>query len=177
MRYDFFTFLQYDPQHLEEAASCLSFLSSSPFDEDLTSDVESFSASASPASPASTALKPPSVIAQCRRLGKDSLQQLKVSVSEFASCGHTYKETAKRFGIHHSTVSGWVKEQQRQSDEAKVEVNVEDNATTSEDKFVGWLMEARKLEMPLNASLVRRKAKECLNNEPDSNWLKRWLKR
>jgi hypothetical protein len=27
---------------------------------------------------------------------------------------HTFKETAKRFGIHHSTVSGWVKESEKQ---------------------------------------------------------------
>ena len=26
---------------------------------------------------------------------------------------HTFKETAKRFGIHHSTVSGWVKESEK----------------------------------------------------------------
>ena len=27
---------------------------------------------------------------------------------------HTFKETAKKFGIHHSTVSGWVKESEKQ---------------------------------------------------------------
>ena len=26
---------------------------------------------------------------------------------------HTFKETAKKFGIHHSTVSGWVKESEK----------------------------------------------------------------
>ena len=49
-----------------------------------------------------------SVIAQHRRLGEESLGRLKEEVRRFA-VDHTFKETAKKFGIHHSTVSGWVK--------------------------------------------------------------------
>ena len=49
-----------------------------------------------------------SVIAQHRRLGEESLCKLKEEVRRFA-VDHTFKETAKKFGIHHSTVSGWVK--------------------------------------------------------------------
>jgi hypothetical protein len=49
-----------------------------------------------------------SVIAQHRRLGEESLCRLKEDVRRFA-VDHTFKETAKKFGIHHSTVSGWVK--------------------------------------------------------------------
>jgi len=40
--------------------------------------------------------------------GEESLCRLKEEVRRFA-VDHTFKETAKKFGIHHSTVSGWVK--------------------------------------------------------------------
>ncbi|XP_059087129.1 uncharacterized protein LOC131883631 [Tigriopus californicus] len=49
-----------------------------------------------------------SVIAHHRSLGPKFLNQLKERVREYART-HTYKETAKKFGVHHSTVSGWVK--------------------------------------------------------------------
>jgi hypothetical protein len=35
-------------------------------------------------------------------------RRLQEEVRRFA-VDHTFKETAKKFGIHHSTVSGWVK--------------------------------------------------------------------
>ena len=38
--------------------------------------------------------------------------RFKEEVRKFA-VDHTFKETAKRFGIHHSTVSGWVKESEK----------------------------------------------------------------
>jgi len=37
---------------------------------------------------------------------------LKEEVRKYA-LDHTFKETAKKFGIHHSTVSGWVKARER----------------------------------------------------------------
>ena len=52
------------------------------------------------------------VIARHRRLGEESLSRLKEEVRRYA-LDHTFKETAKKFGIHHSTVSGWVKARER----------------------------------------------------------------
>jgi hypothetical protein len=52
------------------------------------------------------------VIAKHRRLGEESLSRLKDEVRRYA-VEHTFKETAKKFGIHHSTVSGWVKARER----------------------------------------------------------------
>ena len=52
------------------------------------------------------------VIAKHRRLGEESLSRLKEDVRKYA-LDHTFKETAKKFGIHHSTVSGWVKARER----------------------------------------------------------------
>ena len=42
----------------------------------------------------------------------NSLCRLKEEVRKYA-LDHTFKETAKKFGIHHSTVSGWVKARER----------------------------------------------------------------
>ena len=52
------------------------------------------------------------VIARHRRLGEESLSKLKEEVRKYA-LDHTFKETAKKFGIHHSTVSGWVKAREK----------------------------------------------------------------
>ena len=48
------------------------------------------------------------VIARHRKLGEGALNRLKNEVQAYA-IDHTYKETARKFGIHHSTVSGWIK--------------------------------------------------------------------
>ena len=42
-----------------------------------------------------------------------SYLRFKEEVRKYA-VDHTFKETAKKFGIHHSTVSGWVKESEKQ---------------------------------------------------------------
>ena len=52
------------------------------------------------------------VIARHKKRGEESLNKFKEEVRKFA-VDHTFKETAKRFGIHHSTVSGWVKESEK----------------------------------------------------------------
>ena len=44
------------------------------------------------------------VIAIHKKKGEESLNKFKEEVRKFA-VDHTFKETAKRFGIHHSTVS------------------------------------------------------------------------
>ena len=62
-----------------------------------------------------------SVIALHRRLGHKSLSQLKERVRRFAS-DHTFKETARKFGIHRSTVSGWVKAAQKQQEQEIVQL-------------------------------------------------------
>ena len=49
-----------------------------------------------------------SVIARHKKLGDGALNKLKNEVQAYA-VDHTYKETARKFGIHHSTVSGWIK--------------------------------------------------------------------
>ena len=56
-----------------------------------------------------------SAIALHRKLGPKALQQLKEKVHIYAN-DHTFKETAKRFGVHHSTVSGWVKSHVREKE-------------------------------------------------------------
>jgi transposase-like protein len=61
-----------------------------------------------------------SVIAFHRQLGHKSLSQLKERVRRFAS-DHTFKETARNFGIHHSTVSGWIKAAQKQQEQEIVQ--------------------------------------------------------
>ena len=50
-----------------------------------------------------------SVIERHKKLGDEALNKLKNEVQTFAA-DHTYKETARKFGIHHSTVSGWIKQ-------------------------------------------------------------------
>ena len=50
-----------------------------------------------------------SVIERHKKLGDGALDKLKSEVQAFAA-DHTYKETARKFGIHHSTVSGWIKQ-------------------------------------------------------------------
>ncbi len=67
----------------------------------------SLESSSSP-SPSSEETNCLSVIALHRRLGERSLCKLKARVRRFAE-EHTFKETARAFGVHHSTVSGWVK--------------------------------------------------------------------
>ena len=52
------------------------------------------------------------MIARHKKRGEESLNKFKEEVRKFA-VDHTFKETAKRFGIHHSTVSGWVKESEK----------------------------------------------------------------
>ena len=49
-----------------------------------------------------------SVIARYKKLGEGALSKLKNEVRAYA-VDHTYKQTARKFGIHHSTVSGWIK--------------------------------------------------------------------
>ena len=53
------------------------------------------------------------MIALHKKRGEDSLNRFKEEVRKYA-VDHTFKETAKKFGIHHSTVSGWVKESEKQ---------------------------------------------------------------
>ena len=65
-----------------------------------------------PAGGPSSPVKKLTVIARHRRLGEESLSRLKEEVRRYA-LDHTFKETAKKFGIHHSTVSGWVKARER----------------------------------------------------------------
>ena len=65
-----------------------------------------------PAGVPSSPVKKLTVIARHRRLGEESLSRLKEEVRRYA-LDHTFKETAKKFGIHHSTVSGWVKARER----------------------------------------------------------------
>ena len=55
-----------------------------------------------------------SVIERHRKLGDGALDKLKIEVQAFAS-NHTYKDTARKFGIHHSTVSGWIKQSSTQA--------------------------------------------------------------
>ena len=50
-----------------------------------------------------------SVIERHKKLGEGALDKLKNEVQAYA-VDHTYKETARKFGIHHSTVSGWIKQ-------------------------------------------------------------------
>ena len=50
-----------------------------------------------------------SVIERHKQLGQGALDKLKKQVHEYA-VDHTYKETSRKFGIHHSTVSGWIKQ-------------------------------------------------------------------
>ena len=52
------------------------------------------------------------VIARHKKKGEESLNKFKEEVRKFA-VDHTFKETAKKYGIHHSTVSGWVKESEK----------------------------------------------------------------
>ena len=52
------------------------------------------------------------VIARHKKRGEESLNKFKEEVRKFA-VDHTFKETAKKYGIHHSTVSGWVKESEK----------------------------------------------------------------
>ena len=49
------------------------------------------------------------MIERHKKLGDGALDKLKNEVQAFAA-DHTYKETARKFGIHHSTVSGWIKQ-------------------------------------------------------------------
>ena len=63
-----------------------------------------------------------SVIARHKKLGDGALNKLKNEVQAYA-VDHTYKETARKFGIHHSTVSGWIKRssaQQQQINSCRV---------------------------------------------------------
>ena len=53
------------------------------------------------------------VIAIHKKRGEESLNKFKEEVRKFA-VDHTSKETANKFGIHHPTVSGWVKETEKQ---------------------------------------------------------------
>ena len=55
-----------------------------------------------------------SVIERHKKLGDGALDKLKIDVQAFAA-NHTYKETARKFGIHHSTVSGWIKQSSSQT--------------------------------------------------------------
>ena len=55
-----------------------------------------------------------SVIERHKKLGDGALDKLKIQVQAFAA-NHTYKETARKFGIHHSTVSGWIKQSSSQA--------------------------------------------------------------
>ena len=50
-----------------------------------------------------------SVIERHKKLGDGALEKLKIEVQAYA-VDHTYKETSRKFGIHHSTVSGWIKQ-------------------------------------------------------------------
>ena len=49
-------------------------------------------------------------------LGDGALIRLKSEVQAYA-IDHTYKETARKFGIHHSTVSGWIKKSSLNQDQ------------------------------------------------------------
>ena len=68
-----------------------------------------------------------SVIERHKKLGGGALDKLKVEVQAYA-VDHTYKETARRFGVHHSTVSGWIKQsvamRKQQMDSCKAIANV-----------------------------------------------------
>ena len=68
-----------------------------------------------------------SVIERHKKLGGGALDKLKVEVQAYA-VDHTYKETARRFGVHHSTVSGWIKQsvakRKQRMDSCKAIVNV-----------------------------------------------------
>ena len=68
-----------------------------------------------------------SVIERHKKLGGGALDKLKVEVQAYA-VDHTYKETARRFGVHHSTVSGWIKQsdakRKKQMDSCKAIPNV-----------------------------------------------------
>ena len=68
-----------------------------------------------------------SVIERHKKLGGGALDKLKVEVQAYAA-DHTYKETARQFGVHHSTVSGWIKQsvarRKQQMDSCKAIANV-----------------------------------------------------
>ena len=59
-----------------------------------------------------------SVIERHKKLGEGALDRLKNEVQAYA-VDHTYKETARKFGIHHSTVSGWIKQSNAKQNQLK----------------------------------------------------------
>ena len=87
-----------------------------------------------------------SVIAQHKKLGSKSLSLLKEEVRRYAM-DHTFKETARKFGIHHSTVSGWVKKPNRSFHKPTREPeksNLQHAVHAKADEvFISWLKQQR----------------------------------
>ena len=79
---------------------------------------------------------------------------------------HTFKETAKKFGIHHSTVSGWVKESEKQDkcanfgdffrEKGRIFIQQKINGK-SKNIFVKEVMERRKIVLKRRKIVLKRK--------------------
>ena len=119
-----------------------------------------------------------SVIALHRRLGPSSMAQLKEKVTAFAR-EHTFKETAKAFGIHHSTVSEWVKAGDNNGNNVGKSSKVR-----ADEAFLGWLREKREGEETLSVGEVRNKVDQIIQEfggpeeiEKSCKWFLLWNNR
>ena len=139
-------------------------------------------------------------IAQHRRLGPKSLQQLKKNVLAHAK-EHTFKETSKKFGVHHSTVSGWVKSQMNEEDGARRlresqtgkhgdlqrSRNAQQQQQQGDEMFIDWLRRCREEKHEeyedVTADGVKEKVGQIIKElgvteiEKTCNWFLLWSKR
>ncbi len=161
--------------------------------EDLSSSSSSNSEACSNNSSA-RAEKKMTVIAKHRRQGEESLSKLKEEVRKYA-LDHTFKETAKKFGIHHSTVSGWVKARERQScnNISTGFCNISGSAAGSNDSlsesdradeaFIRWLKRNRETESAITLARVKDKVAELFSTygtstvEKTCKWFLLWNNR
>lgn len=128
------------------------------------------------------------VIARHRRLGEESLCRLKEEVRRYA-VDHTFKETAKKFGIHHSTVSGWVKARERTNGlggSRKTDGNGVDVSAVSEkadDIFISWLKSNRESGVSVTLARVKEKVAQLFSTfgvahiEKSCKWFLLWNNR
>ena len=103
-----------------------------------------------------------SVIERHKKLGDGALDKLKNEVQAYA-VDHTYKETARKFGIHHSTVSGWIKQSSaKQNQLNSCEATTRLVYKPSSEGQPNCFLNARHLQSGTNTKVETRECTNCI---------------
>ncbi|XP_067121752.1 uncharacterized protein [Centruroides vittatus] len=116
-----------------------------------------------------------------RKKGAQYPPEFKERVVKFASKTN-YKKAARKFGVHHATVSVWCKEKEREKLATSATKDPEGNGKSAEEKFLVWIRACNEASVNIKHTDVREKVKEIIDSvgenevERTCKWFYLWYK-